>query len=506
MRKTLSLLAIAAVSLLPRAYADVKLPAIISDRMVLQRDMPAPIWGWADAGEEVKVSMAGQTKTAAPGADGRWMVKLDPLKGGEAATLTVQGKNTITVKDVLVGEVWLGSGQSNMAMLVQGALNFEQEKAAANLPEIRVFTEQSGPSNTPQQMGKGTWAACSPETVGRFSATLFFFGREIQKAVGGPVGLINSSVGGTPIESWIAAEVQQKSAELQKALAVIREEDVKFDPAAAKTRYDATMAKWKEQAAAAKAAGNPPPRAPRDPTATRARKGKVGELFNGKIAPLIPYGIRGALWYQGEANSNPPNAAAYEHQLPLLVTDWRARWGQGDFSFAWAQLPNFGGGGRDWPLVREAMLKTLRLKNTGMGINIDIGEEKNIHPRNKQEVGHRLALWALGTVYGKQVPAISGPLPAGHQVRGSEVVLSFEHTNGGLVAKEGPLKGFTIAGEDKKFVPATGRIDGTKVIVSSPEVPKPAAVRYSWANWPDGNLYNGAGLPASPFRTDMDAK
>jgi hypothetical protein len=200
----------------------------------------------------------------------------------------------------------------------------------------------------------------------------------------------------------------------------------------------------------------------------------------------------------------PTKAPYYQYQLPLLVSDWRARWGEGDFPFAWAQLPNIGEGARDWPTVREGMLKTLRLKNTGMGINIDIGEEKNVHPKNKQEVGRRLALWALGTVYDKKVPATSGPLPAGRQVRGHELVLSFSHTDGGLVAKGGELHGFTIAGEEAKFVKATAKIDGNKVIVSSPEVAKPTAARYDWSNWPDGNLYNGAGLPASPFRTDTD--
>jgi len=227
----------------------------------------------------------------------------------------------------------------------------------------------------------------------------------------------------------------------------------------------------------------------------------VGGLFHGKISPLIPYAIRGALWYQGEANSTPAKAPFYEAQLRLLVTDWRARWGY-EFPFAWAQLPNFGGPGRDWPAVREAMLKTLALPRTGMGINIDIGDEKNIHPVNKQEVGHRLALWALGTVYGRSVPATSGPLPAGSVVSGREMVVRFTHTNGGLVAKGGALQGFVIAGEDRQWKPAQARIEGDTILVSSPEVAKPVSVRYAWENFPTCNLYNGAGLPATPFRTD----
>jgi sialate O-acetylesterase len=500
--KLFSRLAVFSLATAGLAHADVKLPAIISDHMVLQREMADPIWGWADPGETVTVKIAQQSKTATPGADGRWQVKLDPLQPGTALTLTVAGKNTITVKDVTVGEVWLGSGQSNMGMQVQAAQNFEEERAAATLPEIRVFTEVSAASDTPQTIGKGVWVICSPETVGRFSATLYFFGRELHKVIGGNLGLINSSVGGTPIESWIDASKQREVKDLKGFFADLDKANSAFNVDAAKAKYEKDLAAWKEVAAKAKAEGQKPPLPPRDPIALRARKGNVGGLFNGKIAPLIPYAIRGAIWYQGEANGTPAKASYYQYQLPLLVTDWRARWGEGDFPFAWAQLPNIGEAGRDWPTVREGMLKTLRLKNTGMGVNIDIGEEKNVHPKNKQEVGRRLALWALGTVYGKKVPATSGPLPTTHEVRGKEMVLSFSHTDGGLLAKGGELRGFEIAGDDGKYVKATAKIEGNKVIVSSPAVPKPSDARYSWANWPDGNLYNGAGLPASPFRTD----
>jgi sialate O-acetylesterase len=224
-------------------------------------------------------------------------------------------------------------------------------------------------------------------------------------------------------------------------------------------------------------------------------------LFNGKIAPLIPYAIRGALWYQGEANTVPAKAPFYEHQLRLLVNDWRARWGYA-FPFAWAQLPKFAVNGRDWPLVREAMLKTLALPQTGMGINLDIGEERDIHPKNKQEVGRRLSLWALGSVYGRDVPATSGPLPAGHQIRGNEIVVQFTHANGGLMARDGALSGFDIAGDDRIWKPATARIAGDRVIVSNSEIRNPVAVRYAWENYPTASLYNSAGLPATPFRTD----
>ncbi len=499
-RLTLLVVTSALLSLAATARADVKLPAIFGNHMVLQRYTVVPVWGTAAPGEEVTVAIAGQTANTKAGADGKWSVKLTKLAADGPHTLTVKGKNTVTFSDVLVGEVWLGSGQSNMAMTVNRAKDYEQEQVAAKLPEVRMFIESSGAATTAQTEGKGEWVVCSPETVGRFSATAFFFGREIQRTLKVPVGLINSSVGGTPIESWIAPEAQKASPELKGFFEGQKQATKDFDPGKAKAKFEQDQAKWKEAARKAKAEGKPAPKAPRDPVALNERKGNVGGLFNGKIAPLIPYAIRGALWYQGEANSTPDKAPFYQAQLTLLVNDWRARWGY-DFPFAWVQLPNFGGAGRDWPAVREAMLKTLALKGTGMAITIDIGEEKDIHPKNKQDVGRRLAAWALGTVYGQKI-ATSGPLPARHQVRGSEVLLSFKHTDGGLVAKGGELKGFVVAGEDKQWKSARARIEGDKVIVSSTDVKQPVAARYGWENWPTCNLYNGAGLPASPFRTD----
>ncbi len=500
--KSLPALLLATLALSHTTRAEVKLPAIISDHMVVQAGVEVPIWGWAEAGEEVGVSLAGQTQKTKAESGGKWQVKLAKLKAGGPHALSVKGKNELTVNDVLVGEVWLGSGQSNMAMAVKAAQDFEQEKTAATHPQIRMFTVGSGAATSAQDNCTGTWAVCAPETIERFSATAYFFGRELQKTLGVPVGLINSSVGGTPIESWISPEAQRKSPALAGYFEDQKKTDVAFDAAAATEKYQRDLAKWKETAAKAKAEGKQPPRAPSDPVALRAKKGNIGGLFNGKIAPLIPYAIRGAIWYQGEANSMTGKAQYYQHQLPLLISDWRTRWGS-EFPFAWVQLPGFDGGeARDWPTVREGMLKTLQVPKTGMAIAIDIGEAKNIHPKNKQEVGHRLALWALGTVYEKKVPATSGPLPAGHEVRGSEVVLKFKHTEGGLAAKGGDLKGFVIAGADLQWKPAVAKIAGEQVIVSSPEVKQPVAVRYAWENFPECNLANGAGLPASPFRTD----
>ncbi len=472
------------------ARADVKLPAIFSDHMVLQRDARVPVWGTAASGEKVTVTFAGQSQTATAGADGKWQIALNNLRvAATPQTLTVKGNNTLTIEDVLVGEVWLGSGQSNMAMTVNRSKDFEQEQPAAKFPLIRHFKEDSPSAATAQSEGSGKWVLCAPETVGAFSAALYFFGRELHQKLNVPVGLVNSSVGGTPIESWIAVETQQGNKELQAAIASLPK-----TPPVATTAAPAAPTPKQPAAEKKKAAKKATP-------AATTSKGGPGGLFNGKIVPLVPFAIRGALWYQGEANTTPAKVALYEHQLPLLVRDWRARWGY-DFPVAWVQLPNFGGPGRDWPTMREAMLKTLALPKTGMAITMDIGEEKDIHPKNKQDVGRRLALWALGDVYGQKVPATSGPLPAGHTVRGNEIVLSFKHTNQGLVAKGGELTGFVVAGADRQWKPARARIVGETVVVSSPEVNAPVAARYAWENWPTCNLFNGAGLPASPFRTD----
>ena len=492
------------------ALANVQLPAVISDHMVLQQGVAAPIWGWADASEEVRVSVrtssgssdiaVTQTHNAKADGEGKWKVTLGTLSVGEPLEIEIQGNNSITIKDVLVGEVWLGSGQSNMAMNVSRAKDFEEEKRTADLPNLRMFKEESPAATSEKKLGSGKWV-CSPDTVGTFSATLYFFGREIHRHLGLPVGLINSSVGGTPIESWIAPEAQKKSKELADALDAIMRQAGEIASEAAMQRYEKQLEQWKEKAAKAKANKQRPPAAPRNPSELSANKGNIGGLFNGKIAPLIPYAIKGAIWYQGEANSSPEKAPFYGAQLRALVSDWRARWGN-EFPFAWAQLPNFAGPGRDWPVVREAMLKTLALPKTGMGINIDIGEEKDIHPKNKQEVGRRLSLWAIGDVYGQRVNSTSGPLPSGHEIKGSEIAIKFSHADGGLVAKNGVLDGFIIAGEDRQWKPATARIEGETVVVSSLDVTSPVAIRYAWENFPRCNLYNGAGLPASPFRTD----
>jgi len=490
-----------------QALADVRLPAIFSDHMVLQRETAVPIWGWADPGEVVTLTIAGQTKTTTTDATGKWSVKLDKLSAREPLTLIVKGRNTLTVNDVLAGEVWLASGQSNMQLPVNAVTNAWLEKASAKFPQIRMFTVARHPAVTPQTNCAGEWVVCSPETAGNFSAAAYFFGRELHQKLGAPVGLINASWGATPIETWISMPKQEgKEFEL-----VFREWQEKmrapYNEEKAQAQYARQMEVWKKVSEKQQALGKPAPRQPQEPVNPRNHKNYPANLFNGMIAPIIPYAIRGGIWYQGENNSHDEFAKLYATQLPLLIQDWRERWGEGNFPFAWVQLPNFKKPTEDpgalsaWAVTRESMLHTLSVPNTGMAVTIDVGEAANIHPKNKQAVGHRLALWALATVYGEKIP-YSGPLPAGQKINGSEILLSFTHTDGGLAAKEGELKGFAIAGADHKWVWAKARIVGDQVAISSPEVKSPVAVRYAWADNPDCNLYNGAGLPASPFRTD----
>jgi sialate O-acetylesterase len=484
--------------------ADLRLPAVFADHMVLQREKPVAIWGWADGDEEVSVEFAGQKKSAKADAYGRWSLRLDPLwASAESRRLTVTGKDgrKAEVSDVLVGDVWLGSGQSNMAMTVNRAKDFELEKSAASFPLIRHFKEESAGAPTAQTQPKGKWLACTPDNVGGFSATLYFFGREIHREIGVPIGLINTSVGGTPIEAWIDPEVQETKPALKAALDAQRASLPDIDPEKAKADHAKALEKFKAAKAKAVAEGKKAPRPPRNAALVNASKASYGQLFNGKVAPLVPFTVKGMLWYQGEANSPEGRAQHYAHQLSALITDWRARWGE-ELPFAWVQLPNFTRPGEGWPLMREAMLKTLSLPKTGMAVTIDIGEAKDIHPKNKQEVGRRLSLWALGTVYGRKIAATSGPLPAGHEIKGAEVIVTLSHADGLKTRDGSPVKGFQLAGADKRWKPAAVKIEGPKLVVTSAEVAAPVALRYAWLDFPETNLVNSGDLPASPFRTD----
>jgi sialate O-acetylesterase len=475
-------LSIAAVlsCLVTVARADVKLASIFGDSMVLQREMPVPVWGWADAGEEVTVTLGDQSKKATADKDGRWQVKLDALKtNADGQTLKVTGKNTIELKDVLIGEVWICSGQSNMEWGLGGSLNGKDEVAAASHPQIRLFNVP-GHLTSPlaQDTCPGSWQVCQPNAAGGFSAVGYFFGRRLQQELKVPIGLVGSNWGGTRIEPWTSPAGFRSVPEL-KAIA---------DQVAA---YDEK---------------------------TNVSAGSPSAIYNAMIHPLAPFAMRGAIWYQGESNGG--EGESYYHKTQALVNGWRELFNP-DLAFYWVQLANFQtandnpAGGDGWAKLREAQRKALGIKHTGMAVIIDVGEAGDIHPRNKQDVGWRLAQWALHQTYDMQDVVPSGPLYKSHKVEGSSIRVSFDNVGGGLIvgkkegldptqeAKDGKLGRFAIAGADKLWQWAEATIDGDNVIVKSPEVASPVAVRYAYSMNPAGaNLYNKEGIPASPFRTD----
>ncbi len=623
-------------------FADPVLPGIFSDHMVLQRGRALPVWGWADPEEKVAVSLNGATAETIAGHDRRWKVMLPAMQAGGPFLLTVSGKKSIALKDVMIGEVWVLSGQSNMTFALSGADNAASEIAAADLPEIRLFTVPEKRTLDPQQNVEAAWQTCTPDTAKGFSAVGYFFGRDLYRALHVPIGLIHSSWPGTPGEDWtspaslahdpqmgpILERWKNAGAESKRLAAQAAEFDLEFDdfallkkqggeeslsdfndgnsrnaraglwtydwksgpqtsfalvqPGRGGSGYAAKVSgrlesqddgmlrtsysgdgspvdisqyagvrffvrgngsfrlrslqpsiyDWDDYGTAAMTAtpdwkpvtiwfkdleqegwGIPTPFTANSlsglaiqvvqsaGTVTAAPSG----LFNGMIAPLLPYAIRGAVWYQGE--SNAPRAYQYRSLLADLITGWRDAWGEGDFPFLVVQLPNYGGGKERpsesaWAEMREAELMALRLPNTGVAVTMGLGEAENIHPHHKAEVGERLALWALGTTYGRDI-VYSGPLYDAMKVEGNQVRLQFRHVGSGLQAHGGgTLVGFAVAGADHVFHWADAKIDGDAVVVSSSAVPSPLAVRYAWGDNPDCNLYNREGLPASPFRTD----
>jgi sialate O-acetylesterase len=535
----LSVLVISIACVSP-AVAELKLPSIISDNMVIQVDREIPIWGWAKPGRRVEVSLGGSTARASASAavfdvgatttadkSGKWMVKLGKLRpAGMVCKMTIKtGDETKTISNILIGEVWVCSGQSNMQFNVRGARNSKEEIAAAKFPKIRLFTVTRKATPEKQSNCGGQWLVCSPKTVERFSAVGYFFGRALRKNLKVPVGLINTSWGGTRVEAWTDPAVVKACPQAKELVAWWDKKIATFNPAKSdavrKKQMDAhraAIAAETKRIAEAKKAGKTvkrrrmrAPRAPLNPMTTQHRP---GNLYNGMIAPLVPYAIRGAIWYQGESNSK--RAYQYRTLFPLMINNWRKAWGQGDFPFLWVQLANFrkrAGWPEEnaWAELREAQSMTLALPNTGEAVTIDIGNGDDIHPKNKQDVGKRLALAGRKIAYGQDI-VYSGPRFASMDIRHGRAVLKFKHVGGGLVARgDGDtLVGFAIAGADKKFVWADAEIAvaGTngdtryEVIVSRRSVPKPVAVRYAWGVNPECNLYNKEGLPASPFRTD----
>lgn len=476
-------------------HAEVKLPALLSDHMLLQQGKPVRLWGAAAPGESVSVKLPGQQFTMKADATGQWKVFLAPLKPGKPFEISI---NSTVIHDVLVGDVWVGSGQSNMEFPLSRTMNSAQEIAEATYPEIRLFTVKRMVAEQPQGDVTGSWQVCTPDSVKTFSAVEYFFGREIWKTRGVPMGLIHSSWGGTPAQAWTAPSYLADDAALEPYLSGWQKTLDAYP--AAKENYERQLAQWNEAVTAAKTAGKTPPAKPNAPLGPGHPNTPSG-LYNAMIAPLTPYAIRGALWYQGEANANPAGAWLYRRLFTQMIESWREAWAQGSFPFYFVQLANFKSNGW-WPLLRESQNMTLELKNTGQALAIDVGNPQDIHPNNKQEVGHRLALVARALTYGETIE-YSGPTYREMTITGPQVELWFDHVGTGLVAKGGALTGFWIAGADGKFVPAEAKIEGDAVIVKSADVLEPAAVRYAWQDNPAVSLYNRDGLPASSFRTDV---
>ncbi|MES2733732.1 MAG: sialate O-acetylesterase [Bacteroidota bacterium] len=616
------------------ATAEVKLPKVFTNNMVLQRDKPVKVWGWAAKGESVAVSFNGQQAKAKANNQGAWVVTLPAMLYGGPFDMTVTGKaNTVTLKNILIGDVWICSGQSNMEWIIRNTNHAEKEIAESAYPSIRLFTVEKALSFTPKpDLAGGTWLECNPATIGDFSAVAYFFGRKLNKELNIPIGLINSSWGGTNIQTWTSWDVMSQQEEYKsltpaKYTEMVNNRGTAQEKYAAALKIDKGMAeKWFDPAASvtgwkkiqvpsnwdqteigpedgivwfksefdvpADLAGKPAtislgpiddwdetyingvlvgkeydftkPRIYTLNTGLKAGKNSIiikitdvvgggglygnpeqlfvevggqkislagewqykpsvlssyygvkswgpnefpSQLYNAMIAPLTQYSLKGAIWYQGENNAY--EAFKYRTLFPNLINDWRSKWGN-DLSFYWVQLANFMKPADEpvesqWAELREAQTKTLSLPNTGQAVIIDIGEANDIHPRNKQDVGYRLALAALKTTYAKDI-VYAGPIYQSMKIQGNKVLLSFSNTGSGLVAlrdKYHYIRGFAIAGADKKFVWANAYLEGDQVVVSSDAVKNPVAVRYAWGDNPDdANLYNQEGLPATPFRTD----
>ncbi|MEZ5301161.1 MAG: sialate O-acetylesterase [Verrucomicrobiales bacterium] len=478
---------------------------VIGPNMVLQQGIPAPIWGWADAGEEVSVKFADQEKKVSAGQDGSWMVKLDALEASaEPRDLVIAGKNTMTLGNVLVGEVWVCSGQSNMEWSVGGSDNGQQEIAAANFPKIRLFHIPKTTAGRPQPDVNADWKECSPQTVGGFSAVGYFMGRKLHQELDVPVGLINTSWGGTRIEPWCTLA----SFEANPALADIakRVKQTLPETPEGKETYAGALAQieaWLPQARAALDEGKPLPNMPGLPRELTGNQDPCA-LYNAMVHGIVPFGIRGAIWYQGESNMG--EGMLYYEKSKALVDGWRKAWGQGEFPFQITQIApfqNYGDGAL--PAFWEAQDRVVQdVPNTGIAGTGDISNLADIHPRNKQDVGLRHALWALANTYGKKDIVWRGPRIKDAKLGGATAEVSFDHAGTGLSTRDGKAPDwFQVAGEDKNFVDAKAEITGDNTVAVSAEgIGKIAAVRFGWKKTAEPNLQNKEGLPAYPFRTD----
>lgn len=496
------------------AFATVRLHPLFSDHAVLQTEVPLPVWGRGEPGERVFVRLDEQMQSATVDSNGAWKVMMPPITRPGPIDFTVVGDRTtetILVNDVVAGEVWLGSGQSNMDMRVGGGIpdterywcgveRQAEEIAAAKFPLIRMFLQEVVMSDVLLAEPAGKWVVCSPETAGDFSATGYFFARDLHRTLGRPVGLVLSCYGASTIEAWMSQPALEKTSAGPKALQHYTKAVAEFGAPEAQIKYEEALAKWEGAAAKAKLAGKRGPRRPKNP---HQDQHNPCVLFNGMISPITGFPVRGVVWYQGESNLG--QAAHYAEWMEALIADWRLRWNAPELPFLYVQLANYKERTEDPAArtqiapLRAAQTAALRVPHTGMAVAIDLGDAKDIHPKNKQDVGLRLALIARAKVYGETNLAYSGPMLVSAKAEGTTVRLEFAHTEQGLVAKGSELKGFAMAGSDGAFKWAKASIDGNTVTVSSHEVPEPRQVRYAWADNPESTLYNGAGLPCVPF-------
>jgi len=477
------------------ANAEVTLPKLFSSHMILQRDMPVHVWGSADPGERVEIELHGEHASAVADSVGRWSIYLAPQPAGGPYTLTVRATNTLTFDDVLLGDLWVASGQSNMEMPLNGFPNSavvndaEKEIAAANYPQIRLMRVHPDASDYPLEDFKSVdgWSVCTPETARSFSAVGYFFARDLQQKEHVAIGVIDSTWGGTPAESWTSLDALASDAAL---MPVFASRAAMMDNQATAVRLEAIDKQLKAEGKPGIHVWHP-----------NLVSWQPGGLFNAMIAPMTPMPIRGVIWYQGETNSSKDKVELYSRFFPAMIEDWRRRWAQGDFPFLYAQISSFDSPPEQWGLLRDAQRRTLKLANTGMAVTIDAGMEHNVHPSNKQVVGERLSLLARNLVFGEKITA-SGPLFRLAYPEGNTLRVWFDSAEG-LRASPGAnassLAGFEIAGADGVFVPATVKIDGQAVVVSAPSIAEPRYVRYAWKNFTPSTIENGAGLPASTF-------
>lgn len=492
------------------ANAEVTLPTVIGNNMVLQQGQKNPIWGWAGKGENVTVTIADQSHSAVADDDGKWVVHLDAMSvTTQPLSMKVSGSTTIELGNILVGEVWLCSGQSNMQWPVSVSNDADLERLAGGYPQIRLISVPQVASQTPSTHFEGQWEYCTPDSVNNFSAVGYFFGRQLHTTLKVPIGLIDNAWGGSAAEAWVPKEILQESGQYAELLSRWEQIEKDNEPKKVEAEYQARLAKWEADAEKAKQAGNPAPSKPRRSRNPLAGNQRPANLYWGVLNPVVPFGIKGAIWYQGESNAG--RAYQYRHLFPLMIQTWRDAWKQESneaFPFYWVQLADFRGektepADSDWAELREAQTMSLSLPNTGQAVIIDIGEGRDIHPRNKQGVAMRLARWALAKDYGYDI-VFQSPTYKSMEKQGNKIVLTFDSVGQGLYTFDvNQPRGFTIAGEDKKFVNATAKVVGKDTIeVSSDQIAAPVSVRYAWSDNPICNVQSRDGLPLTPFRTD----